>query len=84
MNAEEFDFILQTGEGYLIEFKEKIDKSFARELVAFANASGGRIFLGVNDKNESIGISISISYFIAYAKPVWKALGIIAEYTSPA
>lgn len=58
MNTEELEFILQKGEGYLVEFKEKIDKSFTRELVAFANGGGGRIFLGVSDKNEAIGISI--------------------------
>ncbi len=59
INKDEFDFILQEGEGYLIEFKEKVDKSLSKEITAFANASGGRIFIGVNDNNELIGISIT-------------------------
>ena len=46
------DFILQAGEGYTIEFKESVDKSFAKELTAFANSEGGRIFLGVTDKGK--------------------------------
>ena len=47
MNKKEFNFILQEGEGQFIEFKENLNKSFAKEIVAFANASGGKIFLGV-------------------------------------
>ena len=59
MNEDEFDFILQEGESYLIEFKENVDKSLSKEITAFANASGGRIFIGVNDGNIPIGISIT-------------------------
>ena len=59
MTKEELKFILEKGEGYFIEFKQKLDKSFTHELVAFANASGGRIILGINDKNKITGIEIS-------------------------
>ena len=52
MTKKEFELILQEGEGDRIEFKESLDKSFAKELVAFANAGGGRIFLGVTDKQS--------------------------------
>jgi len=41
---KDIDFILQGGEGYKIEFKESLDKSFARELAAFVNSEGGRFF----------------------------------------
>ena len=53
------DFILQEGEGYRIEFKESFDKSLSREIVAFANSEGGRIFLGVTDKGKIKGIKIA-------------------------
>ena len=59
MNKKELDLILQEGEGQFIEFKESFDKSLAKELVAFANASGGRIFLGINDKNKVVGLNIT-------------------------
>ncbi len=59
MNKKELKFILQEGEGQFIEFKENLDKKFAQEIVAFANASGGRIFLGIDDKNNIKGINIT-------------------------
>ena len=41
MNKREFDYILQNGESYLVEFKERVNSSLVREMTAFANASGG-------------------------------------------
>jgi len=49
MTKLELEYILQEGESYLVEFKEKVKSSLSRELTAFANASGGRIFIGVDD-----------------------------------
>jgi len=51
LNNKELDIILQEGEGYRIEFKERISE-LDREMVAFANSSGGRIFLGISDSGE--------------------------------
>jgi ATP-dependent DNA helicase RecG len=56
MTKEELEFIISEGEGQFIEFKEKLDKTLAKEIVAFANASGGRIFLGITDNGKIIGI----------------------------
>ena len=50
---------LELGEGQFIEFKESMDKNFSREVVAFANASGGVIYLGVSDLGEVKGIHIT-------------------------
>ena len=50
MNNQELDFVLELGEGQFIEFKEKVDKSLSKGIVAFANAQGGRVFIGINDK----------------------------------
>ncbi|MDA3852640.1 MAG: ATP-binding protein [Bacteroidales bacterium] len=59
MTKQEFDILIAQGEGQYIEFKERLDKSFAKEVCAFANASGGRIGLGIADDNTIKGISNS-------------------------
>ena len=46
------------GEGFKLEFKEKL-ANLDREIVAFANASGGEILLGVSDAGEINGIEIT-------------------------
>ena len=53
------NMVLELGEGQFIEFKEALDKSFAKEIVAFANASGGIIYLGITDEGAIKGIEIS-------------------------
>ena len=58
MKQIELDFILQEGEGLKIEFKESI-KNIDKELIAFANSTGGRIFLGITDNNKIKGINIT-------------------------
>ncbi|MCL2248812.1 MAG: putative DNA binding domain-containing protein [Oscillospiraceae bacterium] len=56
---KDFDVILSKGEGYSVEFKETADKSIPNEVCAFANASGGRIFIGVTDKGDVVGTDVS-------------------------
>jgi ATP-dependent DNA helicase RecG len=51
--------ILELGEGQFIEFKENFDKSLAKEIVAFANASGGVIYLGIADTGIPKGFQIT-------------------------
>ena len=59
MNEKEFEFILRTGESFFAEFKEDVDKSLAKEIVAFSNSQGGRIFIGVTDSEEIKGIKVT-------------------------
>jgi ATP-dependent DNA helicase RecG len=59
MTDKELEIILQEGESYKIEFKESIDKTLVEEVVAFANASGGRIFIGVTDDGNLKGTDTS-------------------------
>jgi ATP-dependent DNA helicase RecG len=59
MKKADIDFIIKQGEGQFIEFKESLDKSLAKEITAFSNAQGGRIFLGISDKGECKGIRIT-------------------------
>ncbi|MDR0652652.1 MAG: putative DNA binding domain-containing protein [Synergistaceae bacterium] len=42
-----------------MEFKRTPDKSLPSEVCAFANASGGRVFIGVDDGGRVIGTDIS-------------------------
>ncbi|MDE0119335.1 MAG: ATP-binding protein, partial [Bdellovibrionales bacterium] len=51
--------ILEKGEDYKTEFKEKVDKSLAKEIVAFANSSGGQIYIGITDENKIEGVDIT-------------------------
>ena len=55
----DINIILNKGESYTIEFKENADRSISDEVCAFANASGGRIFIGVNDRGEVVGTDTS-------------------------
>ena len=59
MTQHELDTIIATGEGYKIEFKRGINTDLSRELVAFANSAGGRVFLGIDDNGHIPGISIN-------------------------
>lgn len=63
MTIKEFETILLKGEGLNVEFKswikaksmkERIDLVI-KELIAFANAKGGTVFLGVEDNGEVTG-----------------------------
>ena len=56
---EDLDVILSEGESYAIEFKKSADKSLPSEVCAFANASGGRIFIGVDDRGKIVGTDVS-------------------------
>ena len=58
MDEEELNFIIKQGEGFKTEFKESL-KNIDKELVAFANAEGGKIFLGVSDSGDIKGLSIN-------------------------
>jgi len=49
---------LSTGEGYRTEFKEQF-ANLDKEMVAFANASGGFIYLGITDDKIVKGIEIT-------------------------
>src|SRR3989338_5870548 len=58
MNKKELNCILQEGEGLKLEFKESLS-NLDKELVAFVNSEGGRIFLGVSDNKKIKGINIT-------------------------
>ena len=57
--SNSLDALVELGEGQFIEFKESLDKNFQKEVVAFANASGGVIYLGVTDAGVIKGVEIT-------------------------
>ncbi|MCD6457127.1 MAG: putative DNA binding domain-containing protein [Methanophagales archaeon] len=59
MEDKDFELILKTGESYFVEFKEGVDKGLVKEIVAFSNSQGGRIFIGVTDSGEIKGIKVT-------------------------
>ena len=55
MKKRELKELIEQGEGYFVEFKEQIGVGLDKEMVAFANASGGKIVIGVADGGKIIG-----------------------------
>jgi ATP-dependent DNA helicase RecG len=58
MKEKELRLVLEEGEGNRIEFKERPD-GIDKEMAAFANTSGGRIFIGISDNEKIKGIKIT-------------------------
>lgn len=58
MTQQELHTIIQSGEGYKTEFKRAVNTDLSKEMVAFANASGGRILIGVEDDGTVHGLPV--------------------------
>lgn len=56
MKQTDLNILLQEGEGSMLEYKESLSSSLARDLTAFANSSGGKVLLGVRDDRTVIGV----------------------------
>lgn len=64
-NWEDILELLEQGEGQSLEFEKNIpsEDDIAREFVAFSNSDGGRLILGIDDKNKHlIGIKADESF----------------------
>jgi ATP-dependent DNA helicase RecG len=59
MTQKKIEEIIQSGEGYTIEWKRNVNSDLAKEMVAFANSSGGRIFVGIDDEGKTTGVKIT-------------------------
>jgi len=68
---------IESGEGYSTEFKLSFQKEVIESIVAFANAKGGMVFIGINDSREIIGINIG-------EESIQKYINTIKQNTSPA
>jgi len=60
---KELKQLIQTGEGYHLEFKESLDKSFIEEECDFANSSGGKVLLGISDDGEIKAIKTDNDFY---------------------
>jgi ATP-dependent DNA helicase RecG len=58
MTQHELDTIIQSGEGYKTEFKRNVNTDLSKELAAFANSSGGKVFVGIEDNGAISGVTI--------------------------
>jgi len=61
LNKNDIKSIISSGEGYNAEFKVRVPKKLkdiTEEVCAMANAAGGVILIGVDDKNQIIGTDI--------------------------
>ena len=54
-------YLIQQGEGHNVEFKVSFSSGLSKEICAFANTSGGRILLGVDDDATVKGIKLTNS-----------------------
>ncbi len=57
MDESEIKGLVETGEGYTLDFKESLPNDLGRHLCAFTNASGGKIIIGVRDNGTPSGYS---------------------------
>lgn len=55
-NSQKLQLVIQEGEGQAVEFKRSISK-LDREMVAFANAMGGSVYLGIDDDGRITGFA---------------------------
>jgi len=61
MKKSEIRELIEQGEGYFVEFKKDIGQGLDREMVGFANSSGGKIVIGVADNGKVIGCTLDNS-----------------------
>jgi len=55
-NSTEIQNLIRSGENETLEFKSNFNNELIETLVAFANATGGKIIAGINPKGEATGI----------------------------
>lgn len=71
--------ILKTDESQNIEYKESWNDKYLEWICGFANAQGGRIFIGVNDAHEVIGVADSKRLMEDIPNKIVGRLGIVAD-----
>ena len=77
MTPDELYTLIAAGESLTLEFKSSFDKAAIQSLVAFANAQGGRVLVGLSDTGQVIGTTLG-------KETLNEWLGQIKSATSPA
>ena len=62
-----------------IEYKESWKDEYLKWICGFANAHGGRIFIGINDEREVVGIKHSKQLMEDIPNKIVMTLGIVAD-----
>ena len=62
-----------------IEYKESWRDEYLKWICGFANAQGGRIYIGVDDNHEVVGVSDSKRLMEDIPNKIVTTLGIVAE-----
>ena len=68
-----------TNESQNIEYKESWRDEYLKWICGFANAQGGSIFIGVNDKKEVVGVESSKKLMEDIPNKVRDVLGIVVD-----
>ena len=68
--------LLGQGESQVLEFKASFDRAAIESLVAFANAQGGRVLVGMSDTGKPLGVTLG-------KETLNEWLGQIKSATSP-
>jgi len=55
ITSDQVKLLIREGEGLSVEFKERYTPRIDEDIVAFANAKGGTLLLGVRDDGTVIG-----------------------------
>ncbi len=74
MSLQKIRQMVQQGEGEMIEFKRKVahPEKIIREIVAFANTSGGNLLIGVDDNGTIPGIKFAEEEMYVLEKAIEK------------
>ena len=62
-----------------VEYKESWRDEYLKWICGFANAQGGRIYIGVDDNHEVVGVSNSKRLMEDIPNKIVTTLGIVAE-----
>lgn len=71
--------ILAYDESQNIEYKESWNDKYLEWICGFANAQGGKVYVGVNDAREVIGVADSKRLMEDIPNKIVTHLGIVAE-----
>ncbi len=58
-NLIDISKLIEAGEGEMLEYKASFNIEVIESLVAFANTLGGKVVVGINNKNEIIGVKVN-------------------------
>ena len=56
MTLQQLNTLIEQGEGQRLEFKSTFSKAVIETLVAFSNAQGGQVLIGVDNSRKVKGI----------------------------